>query len=224
MKRKTRYRLNYFRFTKRMLSLACIIMFMRFIPAGYQEDKTAVISNRIVFEQYKAPKRVVTISGADIDDHAEALSLKKFLKSLEKEKVNDLEEPEQTPPLPSSKYTAEEIEILEKVTMAEAEGESYEGKVAVVNVILNRVASPWFPDTIKEVVFQPGQFTPIHDGRYEKAVPNEEVKAAVRDALNGKTVVDSDTLFFLNPKKAKDKTIMKKFTLSAIIGNHYFYK
>ena len=68
--------------------------------------------------------------------------------------------------------------LLAKLAMAEAEGESYNCKAMIVMTVLNRVEDEYFPDTIKEVIFQCSngvyQFTPISDGRWERVEPNEE--------------------------------------------------
>lgn len=64
----------------------------------------------------------------------------------------------------SRDWSAEDAEILLKIAMAEAEGESVEGKALVMLVVLNRVWSEGFPDSISEVVFQDGQFTPTEEG------------------------------------------------------------
>ncbi len=78
-------------------------------------------------------------------------------------------------------WSAEEAEILKKIAMAEAEGESTEGKALVMLVVLNRVWSNEFPNTIKEVVFQENQFSTVFDGgRYWTTTPNEDCDAALR--------------------------------------------
>lgn len=68
----------------------------------------------------------------------------------------------------------EDTYLLCKMAMAEAEGEDIDGKVLVINTILNRVNSNEFPDTIKDVIYQKNQFSPISDGRFDKVEPNEE--------------------------------------------------
>lgn len=126
---------------------------------------------------------------------------------------------------------AEAIRILEHIVQAEAGGEPYQGKIAVVNVILNRVESESFPNTIRGVVFQKWQFTPATTGKIWRVEVSDESKRAVRDALegvraigdNGKEI-DEDVYFFLNPKLATDRTIIKTQKLVTKIGNHNFYK
>lgn len=78
-------------------------------------------------------------------------------------------------------WTDDEAYLLAKIAMAEAEGESYETKQYVVMCVLNRVFDSEFPNTIKEVIFQPKQFSPITNGRWDKVEPNEECWKVVND-------------------------------------------
>lgn len=64
--------------------------------------------------------------------------------------------------------------MLAKIAMAEAEGEDTEGKALVMCVVLNRVRSNKFPDNVRTVIYQKGQFSPVANGRYEKVEPNED--------------------------------------------------
>lgn len=101
-------------------------------------------------------------------------------------------------------FTEEEITILERIVEAEVGGQySYEGKLAVVNVILNRVESPRFPNTVKGVVFAQNQFTPVSNGSYYRVKVSELTKQVVADAINGARVVPKDALYFCTPKAGK---------------------
>lgn len=64
--------------------------------------------------------------------------------------------------------------MLAKIAMAEAEGEDTVGKALVILVVLNRVESSGFPDSIREVIYQEGQFSPVADGRYDRVEPDED--------------------------------------------------
>ena len=77
--------------------------------------------------------------------------------------------------------------LLAKLAMAEAEGESLEGKAAVVKVAMNRVASDDFPATAEEVILQPGAFCTAPDGRYWTVEPNEDCYVAVQMVWEGWT-------------------------------------
>lgn len=95
--------------------------------------------------------------------------------------------PTQTAPTTGS-YTAEDLDLLARLIMAESQGESYETKVAVGAVVVNRVESGLFAPTIREVIYQKYngyyQFTPVSNGWIDKPA-NEECIRAAKDALNG---------------------------------------
>ena len=74
---------------------------------------------------------------------------------------------------------AEERYLLAKIAMAEAESEDTAGKALVIMVVLNRVQSGDFPDSIEEVVYQPGQFSPVGDGRFDMVEPDADCWAAL---------------------------------------------
>ncbi len=78
----------------------------------------------------------------------------------------------------------DEVDLLARLITAEADGESYLAKVAVGAVVLNRVKSPDFPDTIQEVIFEPYQFEPVQNGFIYRPASAESLQAA-KDALNG---------------------------------------
>lgn len=118
----------------------------------------------------------------------------------------------------SSKYEAE-LQLLAKIIFAEARGESFEGQVAVGAVILNRVEDPRFPDTIKEVVFEPGQFTPVNGDKIN-FVPDRKAYMAAEAALKGKDPTNG-ALYYYNPKIATDKWIKTRQIIKNI-GNHSF--
>lgn len=118
----------------------------------------------------------------------------------------------------------EELLLLRKIVMAEAEGEPYQGKVAVANVVLNRLRSANFPDTITKVIYQRSQFSPVANGRLKRVNPNEETIKAVNDALSGVKEVPDNTYFFLSLKLAQDLTVHHSQEYVKTIGNHTFYK
>jgi N-acetylmuramoyl-L-alanine amidase len=118
----------------------------------------------------------------------------------------------------------EELLMLRKIVIAEAEGEPYEGKVAVANVVLNRLRSANFPNTLYKVIYQKYQFSPVANGRFDRVKPNEDTIHAVNEALNGRKEVSDDTYYFLSLKLAQDLTVHHTRTFSKTIGNHSFYK
>lgn len=117
----------------------------------------------------------------------------------------------------------QEKELLERLVEAEAGGEPFEGKLAVVTVVINRINSSSFPNTLYDVVFQKNQFTPAANGGLNK-IPSEETKKAVEKVINGYRSFNSDVVFFLNPKIATDKWIIDNRIFVIEIGQHCFYK
>lgn len=122
-------------------------------------------------------------------------------------------------------YRDEDLYWLSRIIHAEAQGESYQGKVAVGNVIINRVNSGQFPNTIKGVVFdkQHGytQFSPVIDGTIYNSPGAESIKAAT-EVLNGARPV-GNALYFLNPRKSTNFWITKNRKYMTTIGLHDFY-
>lgn len=120
---------------------------------------------------------------------------------------------------------SDELFWLARIVEAEAEGESYIGKVAIANVILNRVHSAGFPNTIYGVIFdtQYGytQFTPVLDGRIYNN-PSAESYQAAQAALNGQRPV-GPALYFLNPSKSENFWIPQNRQYMMTIGQHDFY-
>lgn len=97
------------------------------------------------------------------------------------------------------KYSEEEKYMLAKIVMAEAEGCDIETKQLVVKTVLCRVESDKFPDTVEEVIFQKGQFTPVSNGRYNRVEPNNDCYEAVETVINDFDMYD-EVLFFESSK------------------------
>lgn len=116
----------------------------------------------------------------------------------------------------------EEAIILARVINGEARGETFEGKVAVGAVIMNRVESSEFPDTIREVILQQGQFSSLLDGQ-ANPYPVESSIAAAKAALIGYDP-SLDSLYFYNPEVATNLDWIRKRPVTLIIGNHVFAK
>ena len=121
-------------------------------------------------------------------------------------------------------YSADELYWLSRIVSAESAGEINSGKGAVANVVLNRVESSEFPNTIYGVIFDRKygvQFTPVADGSIYNTPTTESVVAAKR-ALLGEDV-SRQSLYFLNPKTATNSWIIKNRKFYKRIGNHDFY-
>lgn len=81
-------------------------------------------------------------------------------------------------------FTDEESQMLLKLAMAEAENQGVIGKALVIRVVKNRVDSEAFPNSIADVIYEPKQFSPVWDGRYDEAVPDAECYEALDWVLN----------------------------------------
>ena len=108
----------------------------------------------------------------------------------------------------------EDIELIALVTMAEAEGECEEGKRLVIDTILNRVDSIYFPNTVYDVVYQENQFSSMWNGRADKCFVDDNICQLVEEELRSRTNVD--TIFFTAGDYGKYGTPMFQ------VGNHYF--
>lgn len=118
-----------------------------------------------------------------------------------------------------SGQSSNDLYLLAKCVHAEARGESYVGQVAVAAVILNRVASPDFPNTIYGVIYQPWAFTAVHDGQINLE-PTYESYQAAQDALNGWDPTYG-ALYYYNPAVATSQWIYSRQIVTTI-GDHVF--
>ncbi len=119
----------------------------------------------------------------------------------------------------SSSYTNSDLYLLAKCIYAEARGESYTGQVAVGAVVLNRVDSPSFPNTIAGVIYQKNAFTAVSDGQINLE-PNQTALNAAADAMNGWDPTYG-CLYYYNPAVATSSWIFTRQTVTTI-GKHVF--
>lgn len=129
-----------------------------------------------------------------------------------------------SPPLaerPRVELEEQEIALLSRLVHAEAQGEPYEGQVAVAAVVLNRVDHPLFPDTIAGVIYEPHAFTVVANGAlYQK--PDDRAQAAARDAVDGWDP-SNGALYFYNPALARSPWLVSRPKIKTI-GKHVFAK
>lgn len=124
----------------------------------------------------------------------------------------------------------EELEVLQRIVEAEAGSEDEDGKLLVANVVLNRVNSSRFPNTVSEVVFQQNggvtQFSPVASGRFYKVEISEETVSAVGRALTGEDI--SEGALFFAARKYAGRSQMRWFDshLEYLFshGGHEFFK
>ena len=115
-----------------------------------------------------------------------------------------------------------EKKLLARAIHAEARGEPFQGQIAVGAVIINRVISSSFPDSIKGVIYQPGQFTAVDDGQIN-LTPNRKAFRAVEKAIAGYDPT-MGSLYYYNPKTAEDQWWFATRKKILTIGDHVFAK
>ena len=114
-----------------------------------------------------------------------------------------------------------DLNLLARLVYAEARGEPYTGQVAVAAVVLNRVKSSSFPNTIAGVIYQSGAFSVVNDGQIN-LTPNATAKKAAQDAINGWDP-SYGAIYYFNPSTATNKWIWSR-PMTVTIGRHRFCK
>lgn len=108
----------------------------------------------------------------------------------------------------------DEIDLISRVVMAEAEDEPFEGKIYVIDTILNRVDSKHFPNTVHDVIYQRGQFTSMWNGRFNRCSNNSQLDDTIKEEnINRK---NSDIIFFTADHYGENGKPAFR------VGNHYF--
>ncbi len=121
-------------------------------------------------------------------------------------------------------YDADELYWLSRIIYAESGAEPFRGKIAVGNVVLNRVASKQFPNTVYGVIFDKKygtQFSPVASGTIYKT-PNDDSVIAAKICLEGYSI-NKNILYFMNPRLATTNWISQNRAFAFTIGNHSFY-
>ena len=121
----------------------------------------------------------------------------------------------------SSTTNSNDVNLLARVIYGEARGEPYTGQVAVGAVVLNRVKSSSFPNTISGVIYQSGAFDAVKDGQINLS-PDSTAKKAAQDALNGWDP-SNGAIYYFNPATATNKWIWSR-PMTVTIGKHRFCK
>jgi N-acetylmuramoyl-L-alanine amidase len=119
----------------------------------------------------------------------------------------------------SSAISQSDRDLLARLVRAESSGEPFTGKVAVARVVLSRVESSQFPNTIRGVIYQRGQFSPVSNGSINRPATSQDFQA-VDEAVS---LGGSEALFFYNPRTATSRWLDSRSTVS-VIGNHVFKK
>lgn len=180
-----------------------------------------------------APSEQINVSIIDSVVYDKTVKQKKQVKKVAKKKTTKESQEafqESNRKVNKIKLSSVDKSVLLRIVEAEATGEDIKGKMLVANVVLNRVNSSKFPDTVEEVVFQKSgsvyQFSPIKDGRYYKVSISPETERAVERVLSGEDE-SKGALYFVSRSRAKasnvtwfDRALTKVFKH----GTHEFYK
>lgn len=174
-------------------------------------DKTAEITNgHFTLSEIPIGKHNFTISGPFRQPHSESITVKSGNNHMNI--------------AVDSIFDEAEIEMLARITRAEAEGESTQGRIAVAATVLNRVLSPRYPESIAGVVYQRVsgryQYSPVADGRINLAPRTQDYQAAYQ-ALAGSDPSNGATGFF-NPNKTNDQWV-RSHPVTTVIDEHTFF-
>lgn len=153
--------------------------------------------------------------------HSEGEDVAAISKAIVVEKTEPVitvsqEETEESTTEAMPKMSREDVELISLVTMAEAEGECEEGKRLVIDTVLNRMDSEYFPDTVYEVIYQPNQFSSMWNGRVDRCEVREDICELVYEELESRT--NYDVVFFTAGEYSAYGVPMFQ------VGNHYFSK
>ena len=194
--------------------------------------KNKVVKNDLLLEHGQQFSRTIVDIKQDNNRHDDGIylgeilqmpnNLKVLAKQLSKPKISKSKKEQKKPAVSISN---KEKDLFERLVEAEAKGESYEGKVAVATVVLNRVNSSQFPNNITAVINQEVgnayAFSPVQNGEVSKPASNE-AKRAVDEALTRKDRLH-DVLYFYNPDIATDDWIRTRDVVKTI-DHHVFAK
>ena len=101
----------------------------------------------------------------------------------------------------------DDYQVLLRIVQAEAGVCDEKGKILVANVVLNRVKSQEFPDSVRSVVYEPSQFSPVSDGSINSVKVTEETKECVNRALEGEDYSDG-ALYFMNRRGSRSRAVL----------------
>ncbi|MDQ0217834.1 LysM peptidoglycan-binding domain-containing protein [Peribacillus cavernae] len=187
--------------------LALCIITLGLIYYNDHEVKASASGNKHVVKQGESIWYIAKLYGVPIQE------LKKA-----NHNDNNVVEPGDKLVIPKAMSDSDK-ELLARLVHAEAKGEPYRGKVAVAAVVLNRIQSEEFPDTVSKVIYQENQFSPVADGSIKKPAGEDAIRAVNEAiAIEGYTYKE---LYFYNPSISKSKW-MRQLKINRVIGKHHF--
>lgn len=156
-----------------------------------------------------------------VDENCRVINIANQITVIDDMMINEKKEEKKEEKLPIINYTEEEFNLLCRLIEAEAKGESYQGKIAVANVVINRVKDSRFPNTITNVIYAPRQFSPVSNGAIYNTPSEDSVNAATA-ALYGEVQPEAKDAIYFWAKYVKKSNWIWTRQLTGIIGNHCF--
>lgn len=204
-----------------------IKLFSLSIAVGLLILSVAAMANTVDMEEDNTfSEHIVASEMAVITDMPEITAAPQVLADPENLTKEPTQKPTKKPyksKIGSMDWDADESYLLAKIAMAEAESEDTEGKALVMLVVLNRVLDDKeFPDTIEEVIYQPGQFSPVSNGRFDKVEPDADCWAALDLIMVDKWDESQGAAYF--ESKSDSTWHAKNLRFLFVHGKHYFYK
>lgn len=214
---------------KKKLVVACAatIAFIGINNTAHAMNENQVITNDNIWDFDNPAGLIVDDNNTEKTGHVDWIYIREILgnEQTEVQQPEPTEVTESAPVAPAVSISDEEKDLFARLVEAEAKGESYEGKVAVATVVLNRVESPHFPNTItgviNEVVGDAYAFSPVQNGEIKNPASDEAIRA-VEESLTRQERLN-DCIYFYNPDIATDNWIRTREVVTTI-GNHVFAK
>ena len=211
---------------KQQLLLRCSMVIISIFITGVSIgiSRSLAFSDKKEDEVYISREEVVT--NDDIEENCESV-LEDVITDTElieipvEEEIVEVEQEDMVSNVMSMDLSADDAYLLVKIAMAEAGCEDIEGKALVIRVVLNRVRSDKFPDTIEEVIYQKNQFSPVSGKRWNSIEPNEECWEALHMVEVEGWDESEGALYF----ESKSKSTWHKDNLQFLFqhGRHFFY-
>lgn len=186
---------------------------------GYYKGK---VDGVFGWSTYWAVRNYQQAFGLPVDGFVGEKTKQKLIKTTKYNSSGDTSAPKKVTStnIPTG-FSNNDIQLMANAVHGESRGEPYIGQVAVAAVILNRVQSSLFPNTVAGVIFQPGAFTAVSDGQIY-LTPNATSRKAVLDAINGWDPT-GNAIYYFNPATATSSWIWSRPQIKQI-GKHIFCK
>lgn len=206
-----------------IITLCCITIFSSLVLTGNLKSNNTAYNNVVQTKILQAKLQGLGYYENSINgkfDKATVKALKQYQKDVGLDQTGVLDDSTMCAVgVSNNAQQNNNLYLLAKLIHSEARGEVYTGQVAVGAVVLNRVDSADFPNTLEGVIYQPWAFTALHDGQFDLEPTSESYQAA-EDALSGWDPTYG-CLYYYNPRTATSKWIFSR-EIVVEIGNHVF--